>query len=123
MKSTNNFVEYLLLLAHLILLIRLALGKAILLIDHIPNGRSIIIGEGLDIIIEIKILSLIIFFILDMPNPVDILASSSLFFPNIHTPTLFFLNFICTNPIHWNIFLIATTDCTTLGTANTVANV
>lgn len=69
-KSTDNFIKHCLLFTDSISSIIFRNIETILLIHKPPNWLTIIIRIRLDIIIQIEILSLIILFILNMPDPV-----------------------------------------------------
>jgi hypothetical protein len=50
MKATDNFVEYFFLLAYSIgLEVTFGSCEAVLLINHLPYSRAIVVGEGLDV--------------------------------------------------------------------------
>lgn len=82
-------------------------SKAILLVDKLPNKWAIIIGKCLNIWVNIKILSLIILLILDVPNP--LICSHSLILPLLYALTSRG-NFVWIKPYTRNIFFITSTN-------------
>ena len=66
-ESTDNLVQYSFLHAHILVFVI----EAILLVDHFPNERPIVVGKRLDVTTQVKILSLIIILVLHVPNPLS----------------------------------------------------
>lgn len=106
MKTTYYFIKNHLLFAYILIFIGTC--KTILFIYHLPNSRTVIMSKRLNVFIKIKVLSLIVLFILYVPNPIHALVLS-LFVPHVKFPSLV-LNLICFNPILRNIFLVTSTN-------------
>lgn len=105
MQSANDFVQYFFLGAHL-LVFRLS-TKAVILVNHIPDQRAIIVGERLDVGVNIEVLSLVVFLILNVPNPVSIAVS--LISPQIHL-LAFASDSVGLHPKTWYLLLIASAN-------------
>jgi hypothetical protein len=65
-KSANYSKEYLFLRAHIIIIF---VPKAVFSINKLPNIGSIITGKGFHVFKYIKVLSLVIGYIFNMPHP------------------------------------------------------
>ena len=81
-KSTDDVVENFLFVTHLIE--EVGSLEAILLINKLPNVGAIVIGEGLYVLVDVKIFAPVVGFILNMPDP-SILVVSTLIGPKILT--------------------------------------
>ena len=77
-KTTNDVVEYLLLVAHLTE--HVGPFETILLVYQFPDLRAVVIGKRLDILVNIKILTPIVGFVLNVPGP-SIDSGSSFILP------------------------------------------
>ena len=103
-------IEKFLLPTHL-LIIMPAL-KAIFFIDQRPNVWPIISWVRFDVKMHIKILSLVILFVLNMPNPL-IIGLVSLVSPYFFIFGLkAFLNLVSNHPILGDIFFVASANTT-----------
>ena len=81
-KSTNDVVENFLFVTHLVEEVRSL--EAIFLVDKLPDVGAIVVGEGLYVLVDVKIFALVVGFILNMPDP-SILVTSTLIGPKILT--------------------------------------
>lgn len=67
METTDDLVKDFLLVAHLVE--QLWPLEAIFLVNKLPDVRTVVVGEGLDVLVDIKILASIVGFILNVPDP------------------------------------------------------
>lgn len=108
MKPRYDFIQYLLLQAHLFIII--CSLKAILFVYQWPDIWSIITRKRLYVCAHIEILTLIILLILYMPHPF-IRCWISFLSPHIFSSFCTF-HFVCRYPILRNIFLITSANWT-----------
>ncbi len=103
MQSTDKIIQYSFFLTKLLVI----LPEAIFFIDQFPDLCSIVVGIWLDVRMHVEILALIVWFVLDMPDPsLNILSFGA---PEIST---FWMgkNLVGTTPKLRDIFISATTD-------------
>lgn len=122
-KPTDNFVEYCLFLANILLIwVSPWTSKAVFFIGHLPNRGTIIVRERFDICVKIKVLAFVVFFILYMPDPTHrLIIFVSLSFPGILIHSRWVLNLISLDPIRGNVFLVTSTNSATLWFTNFVS--
>ena len=103
MKSTDKIIQDSFFLTELLVV----LPEAIFFIDQFPDLSSIVVGIWLDVGMNIEILALIVWLILNVPDPS--LNIFSFWTPKIAT---FWMgkNLVSTTPKLWDIFISATTD-------------
>ena len=77
-QSADDVIEYFFLEAHLIEEIRSF--KTVFLVYKFPNVGTVVISEGLDVLVDVKILAPVVGFILNMPDP-SVSTVSSLYSP------------------------------------------
>lgn len=65
MEAADKVVEYLFIVAKLVE----GVLEAILFVDELPDGPSVVVGEALDVGIDVEVLSLVVGLVLHMPNP------------------------------------------------------
>lgn len=110
MESTDDPIEDLLLLAHVVVV--LAAAEAILLVDELPNGRPIVVCVGLDVRKDVEVFTLVVLLVLHVPNPLPLAHAlrSPLLLPAAARG-----HPIEIGPNRRNILLIAATDATGSG--------
>lgn len=121
MQTGYDFIENFLLFTLVLLRVfRLFFRKAILFIDHSPNCRAVVIREGFNVFIKIKVLSFGVFIILHMPGPSH-LITRCLLLVLFSRPSNFLwrlLDLICFYPFCWDVFLVASTHCAAIRSTN-----
>jgi hypothetical protein len=84
----------------------------------LPDRRAIIISKRLDIGLKIKILTLIILFVFNVPDPADgLVLLLSLNFPYVDACDCLLLNFVSLDPIGRDVLLVTSTNRTAFGFA------
>ena len=131
MKAWNNLVKNNFFLTYILPIIAVGItpgpSKAVLLINHLPDGWAIIVGEWLNISVKIKILTPIVFFILDMPHPAhlwNVLLSLLFllqFIVELHIELMLYL--IGLYPVCGNVLFVTPTNSTTFRLAYLCSNI
>ena len=109
MQSTDDVEQNLFLSTHFFEMV--FRFETIFLIDEFPDIGPVIVGERFNVRIDIEVFSVIVCFVLDMPNP-TIFTIISLISPEILTWKVS-LNLLRVGPKFWNVLIIAPTNCTT----------
>ncbi len=126
MKAWDYLVEHDFLLAYVLAIITVSAspgtGETVLLIDHLPYRWTIIVGERLNIDIKVKVLPLVVFLILHMPNPTHLLTTllTCPFFLQliIETDINLMLHLVGRDPVSGNVLLVTSAYCTAFGLAD-----
>lgn len=113
MQSAYYVVKDLLFEAHLLEVILWL--ETVLFVDEFPDVGPVIISKGLDVLINIEILSLVVGLILNVPNP-SLLAILSLSCPEV-LPCSAGFDFFGVGPEFWDVLIIAAADGTALAFA------
>lgn len=125
MKTTDYFIKNCFLFAYVFFIwISSWTSKTILFINHLPNGRTIIVCKRLNIYIKVKILPFIILLVFYMPYPSYwLIFCLSFFLPYIKLFNRLCFHFISFDPVCRNIFFIASTDSATFWFTNFISRV
>lgn len=118
MQTAYNFVEHGFFFTHVFVRVSSWTWETVFFVDHLPDGWTIVVGEGFDVCVEIEIFALVIFLILDVPNPGQVSGVSflllSFLFPDVDTPLDLLLDFIrfLFDPVCGDVLIIASTNGT-----------
>jgi hypothetical protein len=115
MEATDEIVEYLLVAAEQFVITL----EAILAVDQLPNGRPVVIGETLDVSVDVEVLPTVIALVLHVPYPPRLRSP-------LRTPEILALRVrqdpVSVTPLLWYIPLITSADSTRIGLADEVAD-
>ena len=67
MEAADDVVEYFLLDAHLVE--EVGSLEAVFLVDELPDVGTVVIGEGLNVLVDVKVLAPVVGFVLNVPHP------------------------------------------------------
>ena len=112
-QAADDVVEDLFFEAHLVE--HVGTFETVLLVDQLPDIGAVVIGERLDVLVDIEILSSIVGLILHVPGP-PINPKSPLIFPQILQLRMR-VHFFGIHPELWYIFLVAPAHRATLALA------